>query len=244
MKARPTEVIIVRHGETVENVTGTLQGLDPNLGRLTARGLAQAEAVGRALAHESFDKGYCSPLERAVLTLAGILRGRLTARPDAPALPLRFVDGLREMDMGRLSGGHRDTWHVGALRHGDERGDPLRYRAPGGESPLDLQHRVGRWFDHVMHHAAGGRILVVAHGGVVRALLTHALDQTMSVDWEGVGADLPSRNASVARLGIVAGRVVAATVDDTRHLIGLTDEPSPGHAWDIAEACWRPIAGR
>lgn len=240
MRARPTEVIIVRHGQTAENVSGVLQGLAPTRGRLTARGLAQAEAVGRALAEEHFDKGYCSPLERAVLTLAGILRGRIAARPDAPTLPLRFVDGLRELDMGRLTGGHRDGWHAGALAYGAERGDPLGYRAPGGESPLDLQHRVGRWFDHVLHHGSGGRILVVAHGGVVRAMLTHALGQPMTMDWEGVGIDLPTRNASIARLGVVARSVVAAAVDDTRHLEGLIDDPSPGYWWDMVEARWRP----
>lgn len=236
MRVSATEVVIVRHGETIENAAGTLQGLDPRRGRLTARGLAQAAAVGRALAAERFDRGYCSPLERAVLTLSRILDARRAANPAVEALPLRFVDGLREMDMGRLSGGTRDDWGAAAAKHGD----PLHFRVKDGESPRDLQHRVGRWFDNVLRQGPGGRVLVVAHGGVVRALLTHALGQPMSMDWAGVGVELPSRNASVARLGLVAGRVVAATADDTRHLVGLVHAPSAGVWWDLAERRWRP----
>ncbi len=239
MKATATEVVIVRHGETIENFEGTLQGLDPRRGRLTARGLAQAAAVGRALAGESFDRAYCSPLERAVVTLARILEARRAADPAIETLPLRFVDGLRELDMGRFAGGLRGDWGRAAAKHGD----PLHFRAPGGESPRDLQHRVGRWFDNVLRHGPGGRVLVVAHGGVVRSLLTHALDQPMNMDWAGVGIDLPSRNASIARLGLVAGRVVAATADDARHLGGLVDGPSAGVWWDMDDRCWRPWAG-
>lgn len=235
MRATATEVVIVRHGETIENVSGHLQGLDPRRGRLTARGLAQAEAVGRLLADEPFDRAYCSPLERAVLTLARILDARRAAEPAAPALPLRFVEGLRELDMGQLTGDHRDDWGAAAAKHGD----PLHFRVAGGESPRDLQHRVGRWFDNVLRHGPADRVLIVTHGGVVRALLTHALGQPMSMDWGGVGVALPSHNASVARLGIVAGRVVAATADDTRHLGGLVDAAGPGVWWDLAERCWR-----
>lgn len=238
MKSSATEVVIVRHGETVENATGTLQGLDPRRGRLTPRGLAQAAAVGAALAGERFDRAYCSPLERAVVTMGRILEARIAARPAGPTLPLRFVDALREMDMGLMAGAHRDDWGAAAL----ESGDPLRFRAPEGESPWDLRDRVGRWFDHMLRHGRGGRILVVAHGGVVRALLTHALEQPTSVDWAGVGVELPSRNASVARIGLVAGRAVAATADDTRHLAGLVDAPSDGVWWDMAGCRWRPWA--
>ena len=43
-------LILVRHGETIENSTGDLQGCDPTRGRLTARGMEQARVVGRALA--------------------------------------------------------------------------------------------------------------------------------------------------------------------------------------------------
>lgn len=233
INAVASEVVLVRHGETVENVDETLQGQHPRRGRLTARGLAQASAVGRALVGERFDRVYCSPLERAVLTLGRILEARVAAgvRP----MPLRFVDALREMDVGDLHGRSRADWLAAADAHGNR----LRFRPPGGESLHDLQVRVGAWYEHVVRRR-GGRVLVVAHGGVVRAMLTHALGQPMSMAWAGVGEPFETRNASIARLGLVGGTVVAATVDDTRHLAGLVAGAGAGGFWDAEAARFRP----
>ena len=61
-----TQVIIVRHGETEWNIRGIRQGhLDS---RLTAKGMAQAKALGARLGRERFTALYSSDLGRAVDT--------------------------------------------------------------------------------------------------------------------------------------------------------------------------------
>jgi len=89
-----TQVYIVRHGETEENVAGILQGHLP--GHLTRRGREQAATLCETLRGERFDAFFSSDLARAVET----------ARIIAPAVgaPLQFTPLLRERDWGSLTG--------------------------------------------------------------------------------------------------------------------------------------------
>jgi alpha-ribazole phosphatase len=41
---------------------------------------------------------------------------------------------------------------------------------PGGESYLELYHRVSNWFDAL---PASSSVALVAHGGVIRSILSH-----------------------------------------------------------------------
>ena len=67
-----TRLCIVRHGETAWNAEHRVQGqLDVPL---NATGLAQAEAIARALGREKFDAIYASDLARALQTAAPIAR--------------------------------------------------------------------------------------------------------------------------------------------------------------------------
>ena len=61
-----TELILVRHGETVWNATGRIQGQGDS--PLTERGIAQAQAVARRLQHEPFTTLYASHLGRVIET--------------------------------------------------------------------------------------------------------------------------------------------------------------------------------
>src|SRR3989338_3095044 len=99
---------LVRHGETYQNFTRTVQGQDPTQGRLTERGVRQAELLGQALAQRPFDVAYCSTLERAVLTMAVIL----LQRPGERTLPLVFADELREINLGVLHGRSHNEWRA------------------------------------------------------------------------------------------------------------------------------------
>lgn len=105
------------------------------------------------------DLVYSSPLQRCA---------RL-ARHLFPDQPLTFEDDLMEVFCGQ--------WE---MRHWDElpkdeiepwMADFVNVRIPGGESYLDLQHRVGRCWSAIAGLATDRRIAVVAHGGVIRSIL-------------------------------------------------------------------------
>ena len=57
-------LILIRHGQTQSNVDGALDTAFPGA-PLDDVGLAQAEALVYAIAHEAIDALYCSTLTRA-----------------------------------------------------------------------------------------------------------------------------------------------------------------------------------
>src|SRR3954471_3799320 len=147
-------LFLVRHGESTYNAEGRLQGqADPPL---TPRGRAEAEALARGLDGAGPDHVIASDLVRARGTPS------LLGHPAPPTDARR-----REMDVGEWSGrpisdfpsGSEPSWRGGALV------------PPGGEGWPELVARVGAVVDQLL--ADGGPWLVVAHGGVVRAAITH-----------------------------------------------------------------------
>ncbi len=212
-------VVLVRHGETWENRSGTLQGQDPRRGRLTPEGMEQARAAGRALAGEPFEAVFCSPLERAVLTMSLMLCERPPPGPDeAPAtLPLCFDDALREIHMGALHGATRTDWLAAAKAHGDI----ANFAPNGGESWNAVQARVGAFFDATLRQAPERCVLVVAHGGVVRGALTHLAGEPMAMTWAGLGQGPAQENGAINRVWLDAdGAVRAMMANDRRHFGG------------------------
>jgi broad specificity phosphatase PhoE len=60
-------LILVRHGETIENRTGISMGHSP--GKLTPEGIEQARTLSKHLRDEKIDKALCSDLKRAPATI-------------------------------------------------------------------------------------------------------------------------------------------------------------------------------
>jgi glucosyl-3-phosphoglycerate phosphatase len=147
-------LILVRHGQSTYNAQARLQGqCDPPL---SDAGRAEAELLKPALARFDDDRVVTSDLQRASETAA--LLGYPRARTDA-----RF----REIDVGEWEGRSLSDFPAGTETAW--RGGPLR--APDGESWEAFQARVGGAVDELV--AEGGTWLVVCHGGVVRAALSH-----------------------------------------------------------------------
>jgi len=159
-------IYLLRHGETVWNRTGRLQGqLDVPLTRL---GLAQAEAMGRTLAgvlETPPDRILASPLGRT----------RQTAAIVAEHLGLSFETietdpRLMEITLGDLDGSmgwetlDRDYPEEAAKR----KADPWNYRYPNGESTQDVQDRVRPVLTDAM--SRGGVQVIVAHGVVNKVM--------------------------------------------------------------------------
>jgi glucosyl-3-phosphoglycerate phosphatase len=147
-------LLLVRHGQSTYNAQARLQGqADPPL---SEAGRQEAERLESALARFDAGRVVTSDLRRARETAA--LLGYPEARADA-----RF----REIDVGEWAGRPLSEFPAGS--EPAWRGGPLK--APDGESWGQLQARVGDALDELI--AAGGSWLVICHGGVVRAALSH-----------------------------------------------------------------------
>ena len=160
------EVVLVRHAQSEWNASGLWQGqADPPL---SAQGQAQvvalAEALRQELAGDRVSALVCSDLARARETARGVedILG-LKARPDP---------GLRELDVGEWSGLNRDeiVLRDPALLARFESGE-TSVRPPGGETRSEIRHRA-RWvLRRIVDEDPWGRIVLVTHLGLVRALL-------------------------------------------------------------------------
>jgi probable phosphoglycerate mutase len=158
---RESSITLVRHGESTWNELGLIQGQN-DLAQLTDNGRDQARAVAGALKSLGFDRLVASDLARARQT-AEIIGAELdlALSPD----PL-----LRERCFGVLEGQPQEMLDSGSS--GIVEGvyvDPDA-RPEGGESFRDVVTRVGVFVEATRDAMAGERILVVTHGGTIRAL--------------------------------------------------------------------------
>lgn len=93
-----TTMYLVRHGKTIYNQTGRVQGWKDS--PLTEDGLEVARRCGLGLGDIPFDVAYSSDLERAAQTAKIIL-----AENDKEAIPLHLDADLREISFGHFDGG-------------------------------------------------------------------------------------------------------------------------------------------
>lgn len=157
-----TRILLARHGETEWNRLGRWQGhADPPLNDLGRR---QAETLAEQLAGDTVSAVYSSDLRRA----------RDTARIVAERIGVVVTEdrALREIDVGSWSGLTRDEvrerfpegyarWLAGDIGH-------------DGETRDELARRVVPAVESIAHDHPDETVLVVSHGGVIRALRRHA----------------------------------------------------------------------
>jgi broad specificity phosphatase PhoE len=164
----PTLVLLARHGESDWNAAGRWQGHADR--PLTDRGRRQAEDLAERLARVPLDAVYTSDLRRAWETAEPIARHH--------GLELRKLPELREVDVGSWSG---------LTRAEAEQRFPdgfRRWREWGtgwddGETYEEMGERVIGALRRLAAVHLGGRVLVVSHGGALRAV--HAAASGMDV---------------------------------------------------------------
>lgn len=168
-KATPTRKgrdFIARHGETVYNIAGRMQGDHPHT-PLTRAGFRQAEEMGLALRHLLGRKPkltlWASSAGRALQTLAVIAEHLELDWHQA-----RTDDRLVEIGMGEWSGKYYSE--LGDAIHGflDERHRLYRHPAPGGEWYDAIAARVSAWLADTDEDP--GDRLVIMHGMSSRIL--------------------------------------------------------------------------
>jgi broad specificity phosphatase PhoE len=159
-----TTVYLARHGQSDWNAAGRFQGHSDR--PLTARGLGQAEKLAEELAADAdLTAIYTSPLRRASDTAVAV-GARLGLEP----VPL---EELREVDVG--------SW-AGLTRAEVEERFPDGFRRwldggegwEDGESYTGMSDRVLGALFRVSATHPGESILLVSHGGPIRAILAAA----------------------------------------------------------------------
>lgn len=192
----PNDLWLVRHGETEWSLARRHTGRTDL--PLTRRGEAQAGALAERLAGTQFAAVLASPLERARRTaeLAGF-GDRLTLDPD-----------LMEVDYGEYEG--RTTAEIQRARPG---WDLWRDGCPGGESIPETARRVARSVARA--RAAGGAVLIIAHGHLLRTLTTVALELDPST-----GRHLALDPATISIVGAERETPALRLWNDAGHLPG------------------------
>jgi len=153
----PTRIILARHGETDWNRERRWQGHSDR--PLNDTGREQAKALAADLTGEPIAAVYSSDLMRAHET------ARIVA--DGLGLDVVTVPGLRERRFGSWEG----LQDVEA-----ERLFPGVNGPPDGESRADMLRRVLESLEAIAQANRGRTVLVVSHGGPVRAVLRHRGD--------------------------------------------------------------------
>ena len=163
-------IFLIRHGETDSNAARIVQTPDV---ALSARGLAQAEQLGRRLATLGVGAILSSDLRRAVMTAERV--GACTGAS------LAFDAGLQERNYGDVRGQAYATLGVDILAPD--------YEPPGGERWEQFHTRVDAVWERVVAAAAAtdGNLAVVTHGLVCFSLALRHLQlqprQTAAAGW-------------------------------------------------------------
>lgn len=147
---------LVRHGETIENLNGIIQGQAH--GTLSAKGKEQIQRLAERLRNEEFDCIYCSDLARAKDTAIAIHKHHQKVQ-------LLFVKELRERDFGPYEG--KRCEEMGLVR-----GKDWGHLPPEVESTAALRKRCEAFIKAVYNSRPDGTILFVSHGGTINALLS------------------------------------------------------------------------
>lgn len=183
-----TFISLVRHGQTAWNLDRRIQGSTDI--PLNETGRSHARDAAAILADGTHHAIYASPLVRAHET-AQIIADQLgLAEPE-------LVPDLREREFGEAEGmlvadyieRYRD-WHAEVPQ-----AESFARVAERALSALDVIARASRR----RSAPAAESVIVVAHGGVIRALLDHASGGTLPL------AGVPLMNGSVHRFEAAPG---------------------------------------
>lgn len=208
-----TELFLVRHGEAINNLDGTVGG-EMGCQGLTQRGRDQAALVADRIAEEHatrpFDVFYSTPRRRVRESAASVTQ----------RLPLQTVviDDLRGPDHGDADG---KSWQeVKTAFGGPPQHNPDAPYAARSETWNQYLHRAIAALREILERHDGERILIVAHGETIEAANVMMLDLPPAVR---LGTGFITDHTAVTRWQQHVNRFgrrvwMLAAHNDTRHL--------------------------
>jgi broad specificity phosphatase PhoE len=195
-----TRLLLIRHGQSVANVEGRMQGSgnDP----LTLLGEEQAAALARCLHAEVNEPAiiFCSPLQRAIQT-AEIVAQHLQC-------PLQIRPGLEEIGLGRLENVDAATLEAVVRANTFEQYD--------AELPEHFAVRVAETISTLLKEYHGHTLVIITHLGVVCNALAFWLRSEAVNAWKEYGG---LENTAISELHIADnGRAWLVRHNDAEHL--------------------------
>ena len=179
---------IIRHGESDMNTQPHIVGGRSNQANLTDVGVEQARQAGRFLRSQGIVPShvYVSPARRTRHTAEHAL-----ATAGVSLVPI-IDDALQEMSQGDWENQLRaETYTDAIIQEITKTGKA--FKAPGGESMIDVGERMRAWADDLAARHKTGTVLVFGHGLAIRCLASILHDWTHEKT-----RDEPLPNASVS----------------------------------------------
>lgn len=205
---------LIRHGESVYNREGKIQGQTDV--ELTDFGRQQAQAIALGMTHIKLDAIIASPLQRAYQTAAALA--------EQQGMEIQTHEGLKEINVGKFAGlrwpevaekfpEHADAWNT----------QDFDFVIPGGESRRMLQVRGVTALTEIAA-LPYNQVAVVAHGGILCAALKGILRIPDELN------PFSLFNASISRLAW-DGKWQLLTLNQTEHLVraGVLNETGKGN---------------
>ena len=173
------ELYIVRHGETVWNKEGRLQG-NTDIA-LSEAGRELAKVTGEALKDTIIDKIYSSPLSRAYET-ACLIRGDRD-------IEIIKDERLREVCFGDLEGQIISEMKADPTSHFQNFFEAPDKYVPDekGEALEALCQRTAEFMEEVILPQADGlkRVMIVGHGAMNKSIMCYIKQHGIDMFWSG-----------------------------------------------------------
>lgn len=151
--------LLMRHGESDSNLTGTISSKKTDKNHLTAEGISQTEAASEAL-----------PKDIDVIIHSGFARTKETAEIISKKYPEAQIiedDRIRELDLANdFAGKTWDEYNNQFATWSDRYTEEL----PGSENRRDVQIRMGQFIEAIDKEYKDKKILLIGHAGPFFAL--------------------------------------------------------------------------
>ncbi len=200
-------LLIARHGETEWNAAGRIQG-HTDIG-LSSNGADQARSLGKRLSGLSIDAAYSSDLRRTSETARLVLGERDIALIETPMLREYHKGEFEGMTLSEIEAQFPDEYPKYLEKN-------LDYAPKGGESTRTVSVRIAQIISEITSNHLDHTVLIVSHGGVLRAAMVSLLRMPLDGNWSFVFG-----NCGLTIIDTFEDNAVLRQFNDISHLDGL-----------------------
>jgi len=159
-------ILITRHGQTKQNVDGTIQGKEH--GNVNEKGFEQISKLINRLKKEKIDLIISSDVPRCKITTEEILKEF--------NIPLECTNIIREKDKGEWVGKNHNEINLDILE-----GDFETRKAPNGENLIEVRERGRKFFKEIYEKYKDSEktILIISHGAFLKIFIGDLLGMSI-----------------------------------------------------------------